>query len=263
MSRPDAAAPKKQCAGARPCVERAGMLDEEKPVPIHIRKGRSFWGKRIGMMTPGYRRTVITPQGRETLQVWLAREDGRWIARIVTLPNRMWVKPGGREAPKFYGASREEAEMAAASFIESERVARGVRAPGPAESGQGTLGRVAVAPRAGFAPPDVPSPPSHRLIHRLLLRFGLEHPDIPGVTANLSETGLFIITSQPRPIGSEVAIDPRFAYRPVFLGGEVVWISPERRSGISVGFGVKLLSRPEEYLEQLRTLTAPHIAPLS
>lgn len=208
------------------------------------------------MMTLGYTRTVISPQGRETFQVWLDKEGGRWVARIVTLPNRMWVRPGGREALKFFGASREDAEMAAATFIEQERVSRGMRAAGPAQSSSGVLGRIVLA--AGPSPsPAAIDPPAPRLPQRLLLRFGGERPDVPGVTSNLSETGLFIITSQPRPIGTEVAIDLRFSHVPVFLGGEVVWISPERRQGLSIGFGVKLIRRPGEYLEQLRALSIP------
>jgi len=206
------------------------------------------------MMIPGYTRTVITPQGRETFQVLLDSEGGRWVARIVTLPNRMWVEPGGRMALKFFGATREEAETAAAGFIESERVSRGMRAAGPAEPGAVAVGRITLAPRTVAAPDTAASP---RVPHRLLVRFGGERPELPGVTANLSETGLFIITGQPRPIGAGVEIDLRFAQIPVFLGGEVVWISPQRRDGKSVGFGVRLVRRPGEYLEQLRTLSAP------
>ena len=206
------------------------------------------------MMTPGYTRTVITPQGRETFQVLLANEDGRWVARIVTLPNRIWVEPGGRVALKFFGNSREQAESAAAGFIESERVSRGIRAAAPAEPGAVTVRpRIAFAPRDGRARPDA-GPAAPRLLRRLLLRFGGERPELPGVTANLSESGLFIVTDQPRPIGTGVKIDLRFERNPIFLGGEVVWISPERRAGRSVGFGVKLVRRPEEYLEQLRAL---------
>jgi hypothetical protein len=207
------------------------------------------------MMTPGYTRTVISPQGRETFQVLLDVEEGRWVARIVTLPNRMWVEPGGRMALKFFGASREAAETAAAAFIESERIARGMRAVGPAEPGAGTVGRITLAPKA-LSPADAPDP-SPRIPHRLLVRFGGERPELPGVTANLSESGLFIVTSQPRPIGAGVEIDLRFAQIPVFLGGEVVWISPERRDGRSVGFGVRLVRRPVEYLEHFRSLSVP------
>jgi len=99
------------------------------------------------MFTPGYTRAVITATGLETFQVLLAHEDGRWVARILTLPNRIWVEPGGRAALKFYGDTREQAESAAAAFIESERVVRGIRAAGPADTNA-----VAMAPRLSFAP---------------------------------------------------------------------------------------------------------------
>jgi hypothetical protein len=211
------------------------------------------------MMTPGYTRTVITPQGKETFQVWLELFEGRWVAKIVTLPNRMWVAPGGREALKFHGATREDAEMAAAAFIEEERVSRGIRAVGPAGPSTGMPGRITLAPRSA-GPKFDPDTPARRLFQRLLLRFGVEYPDRPGVTGNLSETGLFIITNQPRPIGSEVTIDLRFVQAPISLSGEVVWVSEERRAGASLGFGVRLVRRPGQYLEQLRALYTMRIS---
>jgi hypothetical protein len=171
----------------------------------------------------------------------------------------MWVQPGGREALKFLGETRGEAESAAALFIEDQRVSRGLRAAGPAESTPGIIARVALAPKPAAAEPVVDRP-ARRILQRLLVRFGLDHPNHPGVTANLSETGLFIITDQPRPIGTEVAIDLRFAHQPIILGGEVVWVSAERHEGRSVGFGVKLVRRPGEYLQQLRTLWVPRLS---
>jgi hypothetical protein len=102
--------------------------------------------------------------------------------------------------------------------------------------------RLTFAPMNGLVRPGA-SRPSPRLLHRLLVRFGGQRPELPGVTANLSESGLFIITDQPRPIGAGVEIDLRFAEIPIFLGGEVVWISPERREGRSVGFGVRLVRK--------------------
>src|SRR5881628_3512856 len=71
----------------------------------------------------GYTTTVVTPWGRESYQVWLNEEgNGAWTARIVTLPNRMWARPGGREALKFTGKTEKEAESAAVRFIEDECV---------------------------------------------------------------------------------------------------------------------------------------------
>jgi hypothetical protein len=119
-----------------------------------------------------------------------------------------------------------------------------------------------MAPRLSFAPMNglvrpgatrpvaAPPAPAARAVRR-------SAPELPGVTANLSETGLFIITDQPRTDRGGVEIDLRFAEIPIFLGGEVVWISPERREGRSVGFGVRLVRKPGEYLEQLRTLGLP------
>ena len=76
---------------------------------------------------PGLTRTVITPWGKESYQVLLEEGESGWVARIVTLPNRVWASPDAREAIKFHGVTAREAEAAAAEFIEQVRVASGRR----------------------------------------------------------------------------------------------------------------------------------------
>ena len=197
---------------------------------------------------PGHTTTVVTPWGRETYQVFLDEAPPVWVARIVTLPNRIWAKPGGREAVKFYGQTPEEAEAAAARFIDEERVATGRRLWHPATPIHTPRERV-----VNIATPEQGPQPSARLARRLLLRFGVERPDRPGLTGNLSETGLFIITDRPGPIGCEVRIDLRFPDVPIILGGEVVWVRQRREEG-SLGCGVRLVQRPPEYLSHVRAL---------
>ena len=197
---------------------------------------------------PGLTRTVITPWGKETYQVLLEESGAGWLARIVTLPNRVWATPDGREAVKFHGATASEAEAAAADFIEQERVATGRRLWAPrAHSREAVAGPpveiVTVQPRVAT-----------RIAQRFLLRFGPSQPQLPGVTGNLSESGLFIITDRPACVGSEVKVDLRFPDSPVLLGAEVVWIRPEKSEGLSVGCGVRLLQRPAEYLERIHRL---------
>lgn len=189
----------------------------------------------------GHSTTVITPWGRETYQVWLDPTARGWVARIVTLPNRMWAHPGAREAVKFPAPTAEEAEKAAIRFIEEECI--------------NTRRRIAPLVETREKPPpplelkkDGPAP---RLPFRHLVRFGPLTADRPGVTANLSRTGLFIITARPAPVGSSVLIDLRLPQGAVMMGGRVVWSRLVRRSDLTLGFGAKLFEPPPGYLKTI------------
>ena len=197
-------------------------------------------------ITRGYTTTVITPWGRETYQVWLEEKPEGWVAKIVTMPNRMWALPGGREAVKFSGATLKAAETAAVHFIEDEcirtrrRMAPPIDNPLPIESLERTDQPAATKPAPRFP-------------HRLPVRFGTHNPERPAVTENLSETGMFIITDQPAPVGAAVLIDLRFPDGPVILGGEVIWARHRKEPNRSLGFGVRLTDRPRDYITHLQT----------
>jgi hypothetical protein len=187
----------------------------------------------------GYTTTVLTPWGRETYQVWLDEVPSGWIARIVTLPNRIWAMHGGREAVKLYGATADEAETAARRFIEAECAKTNRRIAAPVKDLETT--------------PSAPQP-ALRTPKRLLVRFGKGEPERPGVTANLSETGLFIITDRPVAPGAPVSIDLRMPEGPVPLAGVAVWTREKRAPGLSVGFGVRLTHRPPQYVNGVKAL---------
>src|SRR5438552_11501682 len=105
----------------------------------------------------GYTTNVITPWGRETYQVWLHQTYEGWVARIVTLPNRMWALPGGREAVKFLAPTPKQAEAAAVHFIEEECIRTSRRMAPPTESGEKPEAQVQEAP-APALPPARPAP---------------------------------------------------------------------------------------------------------
>lgn len=200
---------------------------------------------------PGFTTTVITPWGRETYQVLLREEAHLWAAMIITLPNRVWAKSGGREALKFHGATAAEAEKAAVEFIEAERIATGRRLWSP-------WSETAAKNRpTAIAPPQGQDHPAARYPLRLLVRFGSDAPKLPGLTANVSESGLFVITDSPNPVGRHVQIDLRFPDQPVLLSGEVVWVSPRKVAGRNVGFGARLIQKPFEYTARIRELQIP------
>ena len=196
--------------------------------------------------TPGRSVTVFTRWGRETYQVWLDEKPPGWMARIVTLPDRIWALPGGREVLKLYGSTSEEAEAAAMRFIEAECLQTGRRIASPWQS---EAFRDA-GKRAGMQDGS----PAPRMARRLLVRFGSEQPERPGVTANLSETGMFIVTDRPAPVGAPVRIDLRFPECQLALDGLVIWAREKRDEGRSLGFGVRLTNRPPEYLHRVRSL---------
>src|SRR5262245_19260658 len=80
--------------------------------------------------------SVLTAHGQETYQVWVQRGLKGYVARIVTLPNRVWAKPGLNEAIKFTAPTAEEAETVALRFVEDECIATGRRiAPATALTG--------------------------------------------------------------------------------------------------------------------------------
>src|SRR5262245_16915897 len=139
---------------------------------------------RLGVA--GRATTVITPWGTETYQVWLEETARGWVARIVTLPNRVWASQSGKEAVKFHGATIDEAEAAALQFINDERVLNGRRLASH------RLGAPTGLPSQ--AEPDEAQYHAPRLPRRFPLLFGPTAPILPGLTANLSETGIFVIT---------------------------------------------------------------------
>lgn len=196
---------------------------------------------------PGLSTIVITPWGRETYQVWVEHVPPAYVARIVTLPNRIWASPGGREAIKFHGVTADEAEQAAAAFIEEERLLNKRRLWKPPVNAADP-DRILVP-----KPPEGTPAPAERFMRRLLLRFGIGAPQVPGLTANLSESGLFIITDRPGAVGAEVCIDLRFPDLPIMLGGEVVWVRASRDQG-ALGCGIRLIESPAEYLQRIRKL---------
>ena len=223
--------------------------------------------------TPGRATTVLTSWGRETYQIWIQPAPPGWVARIVTLPDRLWSSPGGRHVLKFYGESAVEAEAAAMRFIEDECVRTSRRiapplvgetdsVPPPAllDPDRRATNRVSIPPGPP-GPPTLHIEPALRTPRRLLLRFGPHQPDRPALTGNLSETGLFIITDRPIPAGVAVQIDLRFPEGPVRLDARSIWVRGQQIENLSVGFGVHLRMSPRDYIQRVRTLRDAAIWP--
>ena len=76
-----------------------------------------------------------------------------------------------------------------------------------------------------------------------------------GGTGNLSETGLFVITSSPVESGKRISLALRLADdRVLNLSGAVVWMSKDHHVGRSPGMGVRLDQPPNDYLDYVKRL---------
>ena len=179
-------------------------------------------------------------------EIRLSVDKGRWQARVVTLPNHIWVEPGGRSALVFEADSPELATEQAAAFIQRDCVARGHRVtdllkgdekPSALDTARRRLARhpVRFAPRANSAAKT-----------RQSLRVAS--------TENLSETGLFIATERPLPPGSRIEIDLRLPGLSERLVGVVVWSRPSYEHGMPTGMGVRLLEPSFSYRTMIQTL---------
>jgi len=179
-------------------------------------------------------------------EIRVARADRGWEARIVTLPNIVWVEPGGTRALTFQAPSQEKAEEMAANFIEQDCAFRGHRLM-EASSASDTL--------VGMAP-------ARRCVGRFPLRFSAANPLEPGAsrrarpatTSNISETGLFIATSELLSPGDRVRIDLRLPGLPERLEGVVVWVRAEGELGKDRGMGIRLLDPSLSYRAQIQAL---------
>jgi uncharacterized protein (TIGR02266 family) len=186
---------------------------------------------------------VIAPYGPLAHEVRLTGFEGRWTAHIVTLPNMIWVEPGGSRPLQFIASTARDAEAAAVDFIVKDCLSRGQK----------------ILEFDGI-PPETTRPAYRRFEARVPLRFtcrpdlGADHVarSTEAGTANLSETGIFIATTDVVPRGARLSIDLRFPDRPLRLEGEVMWHRPTRSPGRPPGMGVRLVDPPEDYRERLR-----------
>lgn len=194
----------------------------------------------------GRRVIVEAPYGRLVHEVRLTFQSGRWSAWIVTLPSQTWLAPDGRAALTFDAATEEEAERRAAAFIECECVARGHRLLGPKSAN----------------PTDAPHTPARRVVVEFPLRFlrrGRTVASMPrlvrqAVTANVSETGLFIATDEVLTSRARISIDLKLPERCERLEGEVVWSRVLSIPGRPAGMGIRLLDPTPSYRSKVRGL---------
>jgi len=168
---------------------------------------------------------------------------------VVTLPRQIWVEPGGKRALVFEAATPERAEALAAAFIHADCVARGHRI---AEAGP--VGEEAAAWE-----------PARRVVAAYPLRFAARKAvdpvtprvAVPGLTANLSETGLFVMTGRLLVPASPLSIDLRLPGMTERLDAVVVWTREHPAPGQVSGMGVRLIEPSLAYRSRIQSLRRP------
>ncbi len=201
-----------------------------------------------GPETIAWRVAVETPRGARGYGVLLAEAGRRWRARIVTFPNTLWMVPGGGETIKFLAKRKDDALRQAIDFARSHCVDRGYLMRDELQCLDAPHRRTAA--RDGSAlPPRAP-----RYQRRLPVRFGRSRPTLLGTTENLSETGLFVVTSMPLAEGELLGLSLELEHCKVPLRAEVAWSRGTRQPGRATGMGLALVEPPPVYVDYVRCL---------
>jgi hypothetical protein len=203
----------------------------------------------------GWRAMAETPAGIEAYGVLLAPCELGWRARILTYPNVLWTVPGGRVSMKFVADTPREAEERAIRFVKAHIGRRGLffrDALEPVEPGQIRLedhrddeARV----------PDVrPGVPARRKMRTIPLLYGPSRPLVRAVTANLSETGMFVATERPPSPGSLLVVELDTEAYSVRVQGSAVWRRIEAEIGRLRGMGIQIDDPPPLYTQYVRQI---------
>mgnify|MGYP001079165945 FL=1 len=199
----------------------------------------------------GFRIAVETPDGIEAIGVLVAPAGRVWRARVLTYPNVLWTVPGGDGSLKFVGASPAEAERKAIEYVRAHCARRGwLRRDEVVAVGRGDF------PAESVRGPRAPGAPAERKVRALPVRYGTEAPTAGALTANVSETGLFVATIEPFVPGTEVRLRVEFdedTNVPVL--GRVVWNREKMEIGRPSGMGIRLLALSTAYVRAVRALS--------
>jgi len=195
----------------------------------------------------GWRVAVETPHGIEAYGVLVAPTHEAWRARILTFPNVLWTIPGGAATLKFVGKTPQVAEALAVSFIEGHIRARGfVR--------RDTMEHTAAGSYRAEARPGAAVGAAMRKPHAMSIRFGNGPALFAAMTANISESGMFVATMAPLDAGTVLRVMMSLETGPLGMRGEVVWNRPRIVLGRPIGMGVRLVEPPSLYQEFVREI---------
>jgi len=209
-----------------------------------------------GVERHGWRVVVRAETRAEVYGVLVAECRDRWRARILTYPNMLWSVPGGRGTMKFVGDSPQEAESQAIEFILAHCRARGYEIADESPSVESAP--VAAEANLEAARAAVEKQPrgsrDHRYLRSMVIRFGNEKTDRVGMTADLSRSGMFVISDRPLPAGSSVKMLLELEQYSVPLVGKVAWHRENAEQGRPAGMGIQLKNPPHLYARYVATL---------
>ena len=199
----------------------------------------------------GWRVLIEGKEYPEVYGVLIAPWGHLWRARILTYPNVVWMIPGGGTTMKFLGMSAAQAEAEAVQFIQDFCKTRGVKIsrrlpnldPGPVDHEENEQTKADAAAQA-----------ARRRLRHVPLWWGKNSADEPGLSEDLSESGLFLISGKLQPKGSKLKLRIRVADTMVELTGTVAWTRDLASNGRRIGMGIELKSPPQAYKEFVRGL---------
>jgi hypothetical protein len=200
-----------------------------------------------GVERHGWRVMFHGRHGREVYGVLVAPVGDRWRSRIITYPRTLWTVPGGRVSIKFLGDSPGEAERLAVEFVEAHCSKLGYR-------------RVDAAPLVeseSVDPEQADESEQDKALRRpgsLPVRFGTTGLTEEGVTADLSEEGLFIVTDRVAEVGTMLKFQLEVDAAKIPLKGIVRWKRDRPEAGRPRGMGIRLLRAPALYLHYVHRL---------
>jgi len=194
----------------------------------------------------GQRVRVASATSRAVYEVRLTFHEGRWMARILTLPDTFWSGWDGRGVRVFHASSPDEVERLALKDIKIECERRGQKV------------------LATFKPglDHSTDPPARRVFGEYPLRLLVQSVPKRGTvqigadarTANLSESGLFVVTREKLIRGSIVSMVLRLPGLTERLRAKVVWSRPGGMPWFPQGTGVELVEPPLSYRASLQGL---------
>lgn len=187
--------------------------------------------------------------GVQVLGTLVAPVGTIWRARIITYPRVLWMIPGGGGSMKFLGSTAVEAEKTAIDYITLHCQLRGhkMNVAVPAVRSE-SVDLEQDAKTAGSKKVRA----SQRQLRAITIRFGIGALTSTAETGDLSETGVFIRTETPLPVGAELQMYIELSRFGVPLRGIVQWSRDKHTPGRSVGMGVKLFQPHPRYLHYIR-----------
>jgi hypothetical protein len=95
---------------------------------------------------------------------------------------------------------------------------------------------------------------NRRRLKHIPLWWGTESASEEGISEDLSESGLFLISGKLQPKGRKVLLRIKAGEQMIELTGTIAWIRDVATPGRRIGMGIDLHAPPQAYKEYVRSL---------